>query len=201
MVDLSNIRKHGFINSFRCLVYRIFFSCLRLLFKFERWHSMSNFHCSVYKRSVINELNQFHFHSIVDVGCGLGEIITRLNAARRVGIDASSEVIKAAKFLSNGSVKYFTIDEYFNAEEMPKADLLIMLNFAHCMSLESLIKLIKQYVNKNSAEYLLIDVIKNGSPIYEYHHNRSDLENLGTIQAHILKNDDVRDIYLVRLKT
>ena len=161
---------------------------------------MSNFHCSFYKQCIVNEVNQLNFTSVVDIGCGLGEIITRVNVSQRIGVDESSEVIKAAKFLSNGKVNYFTIDEYFNHIEVPKADLLIMLNFVHCMNLESLVKLVKRYVEKNSAEYLLIDVIKNGSPIYEFHHDRSNLESLGTIQAHILKNDEVRDIYLVRLR-
>ena len=53
---------------------------------------------------VIDEINKFNFNVVIDVGCGLGNIIKRINAPYRVGIDIDKNIIKAAKSsMSNSS--------------------------------------------------------------------------------------------------
>ena len=47
--------------------------------------------------------------SLIDVGCGLGDIISRIHADNRYGYDISNEVLKAAKFKNKKDINFYCI--------------------------------------------------------------------------------------------
>jgi len=72
----------------RCRIDRLGLGALRLLFGFDRWHASAPYSCRPYKELVVELANALQPSIAVEVGCGLGDIISRIKAADRFGIDS-----------------------------------------------------------------------------------------------------------------
>lgn len=87
-------------TKFKCLFHRIYLTIIRLKFKFDPWHVSGNISCRTYKREVLSLVKSLGFiNSAVEIGCGLGDLISNIDAPKRVGIDIDKNVINAAAFL------------------------------------------------------------------------------------------------------
>ena len=77
--------------------------------KFDPWHTLSTIYSRDYAKWIINNLNQLLNEDdgswVVEVGCGLGEIIGNINWPHKAGYDLDEGVIKAAKFLRGGPIE------------------------------------------------------------------------------------------------
>src|SRR5271167_800480 len=62
---------------FKALVlYRI----LHCIFKFDGWHVLNMYENRTYKKVIVKKVNDLHPSITVEVGCGLGEIISKIDA-------------------------------------------------------------------------------------------------------------------------
>src|SRR5882672_11472339 len=78
---------------------------LYLYFRFSRWHIIS-LRERPYARAIIDYLNSRppeQRGKALEIGCGLGDIIRRVDFENRVGLDADNSVLRAARFLSSFS--------------------------------------------------------------------------------------------------
>jgi SAM-dependent methyltransferase len=166
-------RRAGLWSTLRCRRDRIGLHVLRLIFGFDTWHASAPFSCRPYKEIVVGLANALQPSIVVEIGCGLGDIISRVTAIERFGIDADSRVIRAARFLHPGRGHWIHGDEYCIQGVVSPGrtiDCLIMVNWIHTLSPERLSDLLLPVLPRT--RYLILDAIDaDGPPSYRYKHN------------------------------
>lgn len=145
---------------------KIYYILIQKIFHFRKWH-ISPINEREYAIWIVDELNIKKIDKkVVEVGCGLGEIIGNINAKYKIGFDIQKEAIAAAqilhpftKFISGGFSKIVNLDiEY-----------LIIVNFTHGMDSENLRRKINTLDRKNNIKNIIMDV--SCGPNYKYQHN------------------------------
>jgi hypothetical protein len=168
----------GVWGKFRCRADRLGLEALRLLFGFDPWHASAPYSCRPYKALVVEMANSLEPSIVVEVGCGLGEIISRVNAVERFGIDSDVRVIRAARFLHRGRGFWIHDDASCIQRIVPpelSIDCLIMVNWIHNLNPERLSKLLLPLLPRT--RYLILDAIDADGPnSYLYKHDFSFLE-------------------------
>jgi hypothetical protein len=161
-------------RAIRCVVARLWLRCLRLLFRFGPWHASAAYSCRAYKKVVVELANALHPAIAVEVGCGLGDIISRVRAVDRVGIDLDANVIRAARFL-HWRGRWIQGDGSCVLQlQQPRIDCLIMVNWIHCLSPHDLAALLFPLLP--ITRYLILDAIDSDGPCsYRYKHDFSFL--------------------------
>ena len=146
---------------------------LQQKYGFDKWH-LSPVEHRPYSLWAVKKIKQIchaeQLSSVVDVGCGLGNIISKIPAPKRYGFDISKEVIEAAK------EKHFSSDIWFEAGSFDdisgmNIDMLIALNFTHTIEPVALKKYFNDICGKNTIKYIVVD----SHPLGEFFHNYSDI--------------------------
>lgn len=149
---------------------RKIFKLLQKLYGFNEWH-IEPVNFRPYALSIINNLSKNKNNlPIVELGCGLGEIIGAIDKRNeKYGYDISNSVLKVAKILQpkvefkNGS---------FQNVEIGKIGCFIMVNFIHCINPKELKENINSILKENDVEMFVIDVIRNSTrSMYKYEHD------------------------------
>jgi len=174
---ISRIKLLGFKNLFLCLSQRFVLNLFRFFYNFDPWHSRSSFFCRPYKKVVVEISNSLKPNSVIEIGCGLGEIISRIKAPLKYGIDIEDKVIKAAKIL-NPKVRYFKGD-LKTVLQIPEINihLLIMVNFLHGIPPEKLKKELNFILERKKIKYILADRYYKTYKTDGYRHNLEKLTN------------------------
>ncbi len=141
----------GFWGICNCLFMNIFLNILWLAYHFEKWHVSSSFAFRTYKKVVVDAVNGINPETVIELGCGLGEIIGRTKSRKRIGLDIDARVLSAAKFLYGRKVEFQkgSFEEISNINEAC-LDALIMCNWIHNIDPKSLRKEIEKLLKKKS---------------------------------------------------
>jgi hypothetical protein len=169
----------------RCRADRLRLHALRLLFRFDPWHAAAPYSCRPYKALVVELANALQPKVAVEIGCGLGEIIGRINAADRFGVDADNRVLRAARFLHCGRGFWIHGEgdciERLVAPER-KIDCLIMVNWIHSLSPEHLSDLVVPLLSRT--RFLIVDAIDvDGPNSYRHKHDFEFLSKLARTRS------------------
>lgn len=156
-----------------CRVARLWLGVLQRVFQFDAWHSSSPYSCRPYKRVVVGIVNSLRPNSVVEVGCGLGEILSRTCARQRFGFDSDAAVVRAARFLHPRGTKWLAADASAVPELLPRGqgiDCLIMINWIHNLRPERLAECVLPLLPR--VRYLLLDAIDHDAPpSYRFRHD------------------------------
>jgi hypothetical protein len=164
--------------SIKCLATRAYLSLLRSKYKFDPWHVTGNINCRVYKHQVLEVVKSLGAISgVVEIGCGLGDLVSNIETNERIGIDADDNVIKAAEYL-NGKKCKFISGSFEDAGEY-QADLLIMVNWIHELDPLVLANEIKKLGGRY--KFLLVDAITSDREEYKYKHDFNFMRNIGEL--------------------
>lgn len=153
-----------------------------LFFRFDFWHT-SPLDNRKYAIDIISKLNgRTSRESLLEIGCGLGDILTKAHYDKKYFYDISPEVLGAAAFLQRFSkVPSINFFKTFNLlsdtiEENLKFDSIVLVNWIHGFESEALKYRLNKIVNNNLNQKGLIvfDIIEN-NPIYKFNHAVSDL--------------------------
>lgn len=140
------------------------------IYKFDKWHLYS-IDSKLYVKDIINVLQEHKdINSVVEIGCGLGDIIGNLKGKKCVGVDLSQEVVKAACLL-HPKTKFFVGG--FESISHKKIDCLITVNFMHSIEPEQLKKYYRIFFQQNKVRYIVFDSVV--SPDYQYNHLASKM--------------------------
>ena len=166
----------GFWGICKCLFTNIFLNILWLVFHFERWHVSSSFACRTYKKVTVDAINKVNPETVVELGCGLGEIIGRIKSRRRIGIDIDERVLSAAKFLYGRNVEFQkgSFEEISRINE-DYIDVLVMCNWIHNIDPKSLRMEIEKLLKKKKIKYIIVDSIEVNIEGYKYKHDINEL--------------------------
>jgi hypothetical protein len=149
---------------------RLWLRSLRLVFPYGAWHASAAYSCRAYKRAVVQLANGLHPAVAVELGCGLGDIISRVRAVERIGIDLDAHVIRAARFLHRRGRWIHGDSRCVLQLEYPRIDLLIMVNWIHSLSADDLAALLFPLLPLT--RYLILDAIDvDGPPSYRFKHD------------------------------
>jgi hypothetical protein len=201
---LEFLRRHGARRLASCIFCKLQYRILWQIYRFDPWHASAPYACREYKVRAVDLANSTHSRVVLDVGCGLGDVISRVHAEKRWGVDLSAAAIAAARRLSGGQVS-FAIGSGFAPDEIAKVvsdrpiDLLIMTGWAHGMQLEQLVATIRSIQQKLSVRILLIDTVHPGILEDCFALSVEDLTRLGEVRASVDCGDRARELHLIAL--
>ena len=186
----------------KCFFSRVYFFFLYLFFNFEGWHYKSSYYCSAYKRNIVKLINK-HIDisdSIVEIGCGLGEIISRINCQNKFGIDRCFKVIDAAIFIYRFKKIKFISGSFHNLNI--NLDHIILINFTHELTKIDLVKMINAIILKFSPKTIFLDSYHEDYFTHLRHHNYSMIFEKNFINykltEKILSDDGKRYLYVFK---
>lgn len=169
----------------RVIFKKLFRMILMLFFKFDFWHT-SPLENRKYAIDIISKLNcRVSRDSIIEIGCGLGDILAKTHYTKKYFYDRSPEVLGAAAFLQRFS-KISSINSFKtfnlltdNLEKGLKFDAIIMVNWLHGFESESLKNRLNKIVNENLNEkgVIVFDIIENNQS-YKFNHTAIELIDL-----------------------
>ena len=138
-------------------------------FKFESWH-ISSIESREYCLDAVSYINsKVRLDDLViEIGCGLGETIDRINTKKRYGYDLSKQVISAAKIHHMFGNTEFQVGS-FNSVAGQKIQYLIALNFLHDFDLRTVSDWLNQCIQNNKIQFFILDEIKDRA--YQNNHN------------------------------
>ena len=198
---IKKIKKLGF-NLIPCLIQRINYSLLRLVFHFERWHAKSPYSCHQYKKKCVEVVKEVVSPlSVIEIGCGLGEILCRIPAPSRIGIDVDHRVINAANYIArNQSNIQFYTGTFAQVEEVAtgKLDLLIMINFVHLIEPDELKLILERLFFKVDIRWLLVDEIIEKDNHRIKHRFSKILPEIFVEHSRFIDDVNVREMILYR---
>ncbi|HEY8085591.1 MAG TPA: class I SAM-dependent methyltransferase [Methylophilaceae bacterium] len=197
-------RRHGARRLASCIYCKLLYRALQQIYRFDPWHASAPFACREYKVRAVDLASSTHSRVVLDIGCGLGDIIGRVRAEKRWGVDKSTAAIAAARRLFGGRVCFaigslFAPDEIANVVPDRPIDLVIITNWAHGVELEQLIVIIRSIQQKLSVRMLLIDTVRPGILEGCFAHSIDDLARLGEVKSSVDCGDGTRDLHLIAL--
>jgi SAM-dependent methyltransferase len=164
---------------------------LRRLFGFDVWH-VNRLGDRPYALSVVAYLNGLpdtQRGRVVEIGCGLGDILRRLRFRERLGLDADRAVVRAARLLAclslHGRARFaeFTFPHPLDGRH----DAIIMVNWPHLVDEEQLRPQLAAYVREHltPAGVLIIDTVQDRA--YTFNHR---IERLAPGGSSVVKLGD-----------
>jgi len=175
---------------------------LKIYFRFDGWHVGATYHFRPYKAQVVEVVNQLCPISVVELGCGLGDILSRINSSLKYGIDIDPGVIRAARFINKKGCDFFCADLLYSDVHLDlnidRVDCVIMVNFTHNLTFKQINKLINRVSENVTLKYMVIDIIKPGFG-YKYSHSIAELKGVGQVIEVFEGLDGIRNFVLLRL--
>ncbi|MGA7323895.1 MAG: class I SAM-dependent methyltransferase [Rhodomicrobium sp.] len=157
----------------------------RLLFLvcgFDRWHVENDCLSRPYKRIISAQINRLdpRISTVVEIGCGLGDILRGIKCATRIGCDLDARVVRAARLRGAfDSIEFRTGD--WTAIQETSIGAVIMVNWIHNLPPVELEKQVLAFCQRT--RYLVFDSIdKEAHASYKYIHDFAFLRGRARIK-------------------
>jgi len=186
----------------RCRLHRMGLGILRSVIPFDAWHANSPYSCRPYKKVVVDIVNSLQPDTVVEVGCGLGDILSRVRARERFGFDIDSAAIRAARLLHPGRVRWIVEEAATIGRHMPlgtRIGCLIMVNWIHNLRPEQLAACVLPLLPRT--DYLLLDsIVPHAPPSYRYHHQFEFLSGVAKSVSRASVPGEPREFVLYKVR-
>jgi SAM-dependent methyltransferase len=117
--------------------------------------------------------NALRPRTVVEVGCGLGDLVSRIAAVELFAFDCDVRVIRAARFLHGDRIHWIHGEGASILARVPEGltiDCLVMVNWIHDLEPERLRALLMPLLPRT--RYLILDAIDaDGLQSYRYKHD------------------------------
>lgn len=150
---------------------KYYYILLQKVFKFASWH-LNSIEIRPYAKWIVDRINKMiqvgtiNSGIIMEIGCGLGDIIANIKYNEKEGYDIEENVIKASKWAHPG-IK--TKKGTFTDIKGKKIGILITVDFLFNIDEEQIIKYFSDIVESNYIDRILLDEVP--SPPYKYGHD------------------------------
>ena len=181
------------MNRLRTRISRVLRALLRRVYGFDRWH-ISPLRERPYAERIIAYRNSRDVGSreaMVEIGCGLGDIVGNADFRQRLGLDAAVNVVRAARFVARlrrrrGIVfREFT----FPGSLQNRHDTIVMVNWIHNIEPSVLKEYVRQYAldNLTPSGVIVLDTVGDAR-YYRFNHSIEDL--VGDLPMHVERLGD-----------
>lgn len=170
-----------------------------MAFGFDKYHSSVNYSARPYKKYVIDVANSLNPDLVVELGCGLGDIISRVRAKKRFGVDPYKSVIRAARFLHPLGVEWIVGDAATISSIAPgeRINCFLAIGCLHFISREELAALMTPLVERT--DYFLVDKFNYDLQPGRFDHDFAFFSGLATCISDVTPcNDDIRRYLLFK---
>ena len=200
-------------NSFRnlsdkslCFLQRIYYRIRLRYFDLDYWHFKGTFFCRQYKIICLKLINQFQPDIYIDIGCGLCEILSKVNIKvdNKLGYDSDLRLTKASYLLHGKKFRLFSKKDsllsYAKSKNITQDKLIVisMMNFVHNINNIRLKNMLDEYYKKIGKYILIIDNIIVESEEYKYNHHEFLFNHEGLIQ-YLFQVDQLRSLYCIQI--
>jgi SAM-dependent methyltransferase len=161
-----------------CTYRKRLYKVLQKIFKFDKWHisSIKERDYAMYLVKYINDnlYDLVYSKKIIEVGCGLGDIISsvKIKNTEKIGYDLSAKVIRIAKIIHPNCK--FNVGS-FNEINNEKIAVLIAVNFLHGFDEHTIEEWFNYVIQNNDIDMIVVDKVQ--TPPYEYSHDYEVLFN------------------------
>jgi hypothetical protein len=198
---LARLRLIGYANILPCLLRRVRYFFLSRRYGFASWHARAPFGCRPYKAEVVSLANELQPDVTVEIGCGLGEILSRVRGARRLGFDPDAAVVAAAQHLFGDKCE-FAVASISETRKISlavgqAADLLIMVNWPHGIAWNELRDLVSNLVQMLPIRHIILDTIDPALSGFDHYHSVEDVATLGKLVSTQRSRDGARHLHVV----
>ncbi len=181
---LNRILKRLFdINFYSCLFDKWILILLQKIYKFDKWHANAPYSCRPYKKVLVNEINKLDINDVaVEIGGGLGDIISKIKTKKKYLIDLDNKLKKIIHILHkniifiNGS-----FDEIKTIYEK-NIDILILINWIHELDKNDILDGIYNIKKQKKIKYIVLDEINDNIQGYKYKHRFENIKDFTTIK-------------------
>ena len=177
---------------------------LRWAFGFDRWH-VSTLAERLYAQDIIRYLNQRdpeHRGALVEIGCGVGDILRHARYRERLGLDIDLGALSCARFLAavfrQGPMR-FAAFRFPDDQLEGQFDVIVLVNWIHHIAPEVLRGQVASYLKERllTGGEIIIDTVQD--PAYKFNHSIDLLtEGLDAEMRHLGGYARQRDVYAVR---
>lgn len=169
MRRLQRVRSTGWRRSLRIGADRACLKLLQRVYGFNAWHADAPLSARPYRTVVAGMVNGIRppVRCVVEVGCGLGSILSLIDAPQRHGYDLDAGAIRAARFLNGRAVTFVVGD--MGAIAQDRIDVLILVNWIHEISPQQLDEWLAPLLPRTS--FLLVDAIDPALTEYRFAHD------------------------------
>ncbi len=195
----------------RIIFSRIVLRVLSFGLKVPKWHLNATFESRDYKRKVIKIANMYKANFVIEIGCGIGEILGRLNASQKYGFDINKDTLILCKRL-NKNIKTIHNDimsnnqkilEIINSSEKDETILIIMVNWLHEYSEIKVKKMLESIISIKRNIIVIADIYQRVEysriPQNKIVHKFKDIKNINFYKK-IDNIDKVRDLAILSNK-
>lgn len=202
---LSKLKELGPLRFAQSGFAAIFNLALQKIYRFDPWHVSGNYYSRPYKARVVALAEKHHPQTVIEIGVGLGDIIGRVHAAKRIGLDLDIKVISAARHCVPHDV-ILAEANFLDAPNLVAAlksvhidaiDCLILVNWIHMIGIDEIAAVLDHVASVIPIRHILVDAIKYGTPGYRHHHDAEAFKKLGMIEE-ITQGDAVRNLILIK---
>lgn len=153
----ERIKEVGFFCCIFGLIKRERYKMLQKKYGFALWH-ISPYELREYLQQVSDYIRNAEAQVVVDIGCGLGELLRSLDGVQtRIGYDIDCNVIEAARSLG-GDIR-FVQGSFSEVKLKQPIDFLVTLNFMHG-SQEKVWRLpYHEIAAENDIRYFVVDTL------------------------------------------
>ena len=197
----------NYLSKFLCLYQRFYFNFRLRNLNIYDWHLKGTFYCREYKKISLNIINSLKPNIYIDIGCGLGEILSRvdLNPKYKYGYDIDLSLKKANYLLHKEKYNFYLQEENLlnNVKRIDNLErkliLVSMLNFAHTINPEKLKQILGKYYEFLGKYILLIDNINIDKKEYKYDHHEFLFNHSGMFK-YFHNVDKLRSLYCIKIE-
>jgi len=206
-IKITNLR---IIRILKVICSRIYLRILSIDLKVPNWHLNATFHAREYKSKVIKILHRFSSYDncFIEVGCGTGDLISRINIEKKLGIDIDKNVLSLCNRLHpeidticvDIFSEFNTLKNFIENKSNKKITFVVMINWLHMYSETKANLLIERILSINNDIFVLTDIYSRPEfSIKADNKVKHNFNNLPNVKWHLdFKNiDKVRDINLV----
>ena len=151
------INEVGIANTLVGGLKQIKYLHLQKKYGFLKWN-VSPYELRPYIQACAKYINASGHNSIVDVGCGLGEMLRHVNCRERIGFDVEEQSINVARYLDKKRAIDFRVGSFDEVRDL-KADILVSLNFMHVKTEDYWKPIYAEVLSKNTFNEIMVDSI------------------------------------------
>lgn len=159
---VKKTKEVGVKNCIKGAVLRQKYIRMQKKYGFEEWH-FSPYEWREYLQKTAAYINLHDAEKVIDIGCGLGGLLSHINAASKIGLDIHEEVIMAARALNNESITY-RVGSFSEVIGEKNVDYLITLGFTHGGTEETWKEPYHTIAEKNDIRNFVVDTVPEDGP-------------------------------------